>query len=271
MEERKRAPYPFFNERRRHAFPTIIEVLRCAVRQVMPDDAIPAFPLRAQLDYLNARSEETPTPRDIAVHGDGLGDRRYYRYCAAFDRADRAMQDGYYLEAITLFDSLIFDRLSSRLHHLSQSATKATGTGALCNDLLRGREGGTAWEADSSFLGVIGYIKDWTHQRNEAVHATANVFRSDTSEQSFQAILVSHQDTASKARQCLREFDKLDTESRSKAGSRPPASYPHAFYPENRVGESHAVIWAEAEDEGHDTNSHHSRHPSQNGIRRQDS
>jgi hypothetical protein len=63
-------------------------------------------------------------PRDIAVHGDGLGDRRYYRYCAAFDRADRAMQDGYYLEAITLLDSLIFDRLSSRLYHLTQRATK---------------------------------------------------------------------------------------------------------------------------------------------------
>ena len=91
-------------------------------------------------------------PRDIAVHGDGLGDRRYYRYCAAFDRADRAMQDGYYLEAITLLDSLIFDRLSSRLYHLTQRATKAPGTGALCNELLSGRKGGTAWDQTHRFL-----------------------------------------------------------------------------------------------------------------------
>jgi len=36
--------------------------------------------------------------RDVGGHG-GLGDRRYERYCAAFDRAEQCIQEGYFLDA----------------------------------------------------------------------------------------------------------------------------------------------------------------------------
>src|SRR4051794_40695450 len=154
------------------------------------------------------------------------------------------MADGYYLEATAVLDSMVFDRLSSRLYRLKQSASKPHSTGELCRELV-GKDGSGGKEIDQSFREVILRIKNWVDLRNEALHATAKVFHDDTSEQTFHAILASHKQTAAKGREYLREFHKLDAESRRNAGARPPASSPEAFFPENRPGRSYASDWRE--------------------------
>src|ERR1035437_2661631 len=180
--------------------------------------------------------------RDVGGH-EGLGDRRYERYCAAFDRVEHCVAAGYFLEAVALLDSLIWDRLSSRLGYLKGKAVEINkNAGTICSELI-GDSGADGREHDPAFRDVICEIKSWLVRRNNAVHATAKVFRSDTSEEDFSAILQSHRQTAIDGMNHLQAFDLLDTKSRAKVGKN-PASFPDAFFPKRRSGPSRLAIWS---------------------------
>jgi hypothetical protein len=182
--------------------------------------------------------------RDVGGYG-GLGDRRFERYCAAFDRVKHCVESGYFLEAIALLDSLIWDRLSSRLGHLMGDPIDIDkNLGVVCSQLI-GDTGAGGRERDVAFRDTVWQVKQWLVRRNDAVHATAKVFRADTSPEDFNAILTSHKTTVEDGMKYLREFDVLDTKSRGEVGKF-PASYPDAFFPEKRGGGSRGGIWQRA-------------------------
>lgn len=179
--------------------------------------------------------------RDVGGHG-GLGNRRYERYCGAFDRVQHCVEAGYFLEAIAILDSLIWDRLSSRLGYLSGKLIDVDkNLGTICSQLV-GDHGEGGCEHDSGFRDAVSTIRKWLERRNTAVHATAKVFRDDTSQEDFSAILKSHKQTAQDGIRCLQSFDSLDTQSRQRA-DRVPASFPNAFFPERRAGGSRLSVW----------------------------
>jgi hypothetical protein len=179
--------------------------------------------------------------RDVGGHN-GLGDRRYERYCAAFDRIEHCIGAGYCLEAIAILDSLLWDRLSSRLGYLKgEPIDVKKNIGTLCSELI-GDSGTGGREKDPAFRDTIGDVKGWLFRRNEAVHATAKVFREETSEKDFNDILNSHRQTAADGIKSLRTFDLLDTKSRDEVG-KVPASFPDAFFPERRAGQSRSSPW----------------------------
>jgi hypothetical protein len=179
--------------------------------------------------------------RDVGGYG-GLGDRRYERYCGAFDWVVHCVGAGYFLEAIAVLDSIIWDRLSSRLGYLSgQQVDDRDSLGKVCGQLVGG-SGESGFESDTSFRRIELKIKEWVSKRNHAVHATAKVFRGETSETDFRMILQSHKKTAEEGILYLQAFDLLDTESRQKAG-KIPGSCPNAFFPERRPGESFLSAW----------------------------
>ncbi len=96
--------------------------------------------------------------RDVGGHG-GLGDRRYERYCDAFDRVEDCVKLGYFLEAIALLDSLIWDRLSSRLGYLmGKSIDTEKNLGVVCSQLI-GDSGTGGCEKDKAFRNVVGKSK----------------------------------------------------------------------------------------------------------------
>jgi hypothetical protein len=182
-----------------------------------------------------------PEYRDVGGH-EGLGDRRYERYCAAFDRIEHCVTAGYFLEAIALLDSLIWDRISSRLGYLKGKQIEINkNAGTICSELI-GSSGEGGVEQDPEFRDVIRNIKEWLVRRNDAVHATAKVFRTDTSEEDFSIILKSHKQTAIDGVNYLQAFDLLDTKSREKVG-KVPASFPNAFFPKSRTGRSQFLTW----------------------------
>jgi hypothetical protein len=75
--------------------------------------------------------------RDVGGH-DGLGDRRYERYCGAFDWVVHCVEAGYFLEAIAVLDSIIWDRLSSRLGYLSGEPVDDRDTlGKICTRVTK--------------------------------------------------------------------------------------------------------------------------------------
>jgi hypothetical protein len=179
--------------------------------------------------------------RDVGGH-DGLGDRRYARYCGAFDWVEHCVEVGYFLEAIAVLDSIIWDRLSSRLGYLSGERVNDKNTlGSICKQLV-GTPGKGGLERDASFQGAELQIQEWVNKRNDAVHATAKVFRDETSDQGFRSILRSHKETAEEGIRHLQAFDLLDTESRRKA-EKIPASWPDAFFPERRTRKSFVANW----------------------------
>lgn len=98
--------------------------------------------------------------RDVGGY-DGLGERRYKRYCGAFDWVVHCVDAGYFLEAIAVLDSIIWDRLSSRLGYLSGARVDDRDTLAkICTGLV-GASGEGGFERETSFRDVELQIKQW--------------------------------------------------------------------------------------------------------------
>src|SRR5262245_4974431 len=109
-----------------------------------------------------------------------LGMQRYLRYVAAFDHVVHCFERGYHLEGIAVLDSLIGDRLASRLGHLLDGEASVRDTvGQLCRDLLDSKNGAPPVEKDPAFQAVVKEIRAWVKERNSAMHATAKIIRDD--------------------------------------------------------------------------------------------
>jgi len=178
--------------------------------------------------------------RDVAGGGD-LGNRRFQRYCAAFDWVVDCIDKGYYLEAIAILDSLLWDRLSSRLGHLTSKPVELPLNFAnVFKKLVGDNPNDPGLEKDAAFREAVRAIQRWMKRRNEAMHATAKILSRDSSQEDFKSILYSHRQDAADGIKCLQDFDTLDTASRKIKG-KSPASFPKAFFPERR-GRKSCVI-----------------------------
>jgi hypothetical protein len=164
-----------------------------------------------------------------------LGTQRYHRYVAAFDHIINCSKRGYHLEAIAVLDSLIGDRLASRLSHLLDEEIPVKLTmGQLCHKLLDPpTKGASPTEVDSAFQAVTKDIRAWVKERNRAMHAVAKIIRDDEDARHFDELLESHRSVVERGIALLQTFDQLDTAARQKNG-KTPATWPYAFFPEKR-------------------------------------
>ncbi|NEW27797.1 hypothetical protein [Nocardia cyriacigeorgica] len=167
--------------------------------------------------------------------GATLGYRRWHRYVGAFDRVQHCIERGYYLEAVAILDSLITDRLTSRVGYLSGAEPRIEPIGPLCRALIGRSDArdGAGLEHDDEFREVVEEIRTWAVERNHAIHATAKILRSDDPVVSFDDALRVHHRTALRGVALLQRFDRLDTSARQRNGTI-PASAPNAFFPERR-------------------------------------
>ena len=60
-------------------------------------------------------------PRGEASSGKGYGSLRYRLFKSAGPHIEKSIREGYYCEAITIIESVITDRLESRLSFLKQN------------------------------------------------------------------------------------------------------------------------------------------------------
>lgn len=174
----------------------------------------------------------TPDSRQQVVTS--LGTKRYIRYTAAFKRLVHCRDNGYYLECIAILDSLISDRLASRLGFLSGKHVSVRDTlGKLCGRLLDAQPNqNSPLESEEEFRSVVTQIRQWAKQRNKAIHAVAKVIRNDDEVISFDELLNSHRSNVETGIELLKAFDYVDTAARRRVG-KTPATYPNAFFPEN--------------------------------------
>ena len=117
-------------------------------------------------------------------------------------RCNQAIKAGYYLEAITLMESLIADRLESRALYLNKKNASFQTLFNLCG-LLN----------DDEFLSyIIPDIREWSQRRNAALHTLAKI--DDNNMVSFDQKYSVTKETARQGMQIFRRIDRALKQSR---------------------------------------------------------
>lgn len=117
----------------------------------------------------------TARTRALATPGSPTGPRRFQLYKRAYSRINEAIQHGYNLEAITIIESLVSDRLESRLGSLLGKDFSFQNLGTLVNRLK-------SMETDTALASLVDIdLRAWTKQRNSAIHEMAKMADGDDS------------------------------------------------------------------------------------------
>lgn len=102
--------------------------------------------------------------RALAIKGSSVGTLRHQLYRQAYKQIKIAMDQGFYLEAITLIESLVSDRLESRLSFRKKSDFSFKTLGDLIREMKK-------VESDTLLKElVVSRLDKWRISRNQAIH-----------------------------------------------------------------------------------------------------
>lgn len=112
--------------------------------------------------------------RAVATPGSANAKARAEMYKSAYSRIAESSKAGFHLEAITIIESLIADRLESRLTFVLQRDFSFQHLGSL---ITKARQ----VETDPTLLGLVDQDLDkWRKSRNKALHEMAKIADGDT-------------------------------------------------------------------------------------------
>ena len=173
----------------------------------------------------------SPSPmheRAIAKPHAGIGSHRYELYVQAWQNVQAATTAGFHLEAITLLESLLGDRMESRASFLTGTNVGFKTLGYLIKTLRD-------LETVPVFSDLVDRIDKWRKPRNRALHEMVK-FESGTLP-SWEQQRAGLPSVVREGQQLLCEFAALDESERAKNGARPPATSPNAFaeLPSSRI------------------------------------
>lgn len=114
------------------------------------------------------------------IDTEGVGMARYQRYHDAIGRYKEAIDAGFYIEAISLMESLITDRLNSLLGQLlnANETGKAIPNKLINKISLAQREIAKIQGDNTDFkklIDILERIDDWRDKRNDAIHGMAQL------------------------------------------------------------------------------------------------
>jgi hypothetical protein len=110
-----------------------------------------------------------PRTRATAAPDNDIGQERYELYKSSLDWIKKSIDEGYYLEAISILESLISDRLESYLSFPLGQDFSFKNLGVLINEIKLKK-------TDENLHSLI--IKDldeWRKQRNKAAHEMVKI------------------------------------------------------------------------------------------------
>lgn len=144
------------------------------------------------------------------------------RYAFAHERMNRAMAQGFYLEAITICESLISDRLLSSLDRRRGVERNArTGLHRLINahldETLLDRSSETHGE---KLLDVFSALRAWKDKRNELLHGIAKCLPGDEVHSS-PILMEQAKDAAEEGLRLFRHLDNWHGRHARRAASTP--------------------------------------------------
>lgn len=113
--------------------------------------------------------------RAVNLPGNPVGQQRHDLYTEAIDHIKNAIQKGFYLEAITLIESMIADRLESRLSSLKGEDYSHKTLGDLIIRINKD-------ETDETLKNmVVNDLNTWRQKRNQSLHEMVKIQEGDTS------------------------------------------------------------------------------------------
>jgi hypothetical protein len=163
---------------------------------------------------------KTKRERAIAIPHAGVGMTRYQLYRKAWGRVESATEAGYYLEAITLLESILTDRLESRASYLTGRNEGYQNLGPLIHTLRQ-------HESIADFRPIIDRIDAWRERRNEALHEIVKFQRGERP--TWEEKVGPLPQIVREGKKVLCAFDAVDKRERRNNGARPAATEPAAF------------------------------------------
>ena len=136
---------------------------------------------------------------------------RYLRYKMAFDRLDEALEEGWLLEAISLEESIISDRLLSAL----QSLTGKNSAKRNFNELINQTEEAFVANGGDPEANLFDQLHQWRRDRNECVHAFCKLDDHAYSESSAEIFSDMMWETAQKGRELVELVKHLSLDAKS--------------------------------------------------------
>lgn len=127
-------------------------------------------------------------------------------YREATKRIKKAKQDGYYLEAITLIESLIADRLES---YIEKEANQPEGFRTLERNIKVARQhiNKSPIPEAQEILPYLEKIKSWSRSRNEMLHQAVKIEEGE--DKSWDSTMEKASETVEKGETLFREVSSV--------------------------------------------------------------
>lgn len=106
--------------------------------------------------------------RSQATATEHCGTLRYNLFKHAEERIEQSIQEGYYCEAIAIIESVITDRLESRLSYLKQINVGFQNLGPAITSLQK-------CETDETIILLLSELDYWRVKRNTALHELVKI------------------------------------------------------------------------------------------------
>lgn len=137
---------------------------------------------------------------------------RYLRYKLAFDRLDEALVEGWLLEAISLEESIITDRLLSIVGSDGDGASCRQSLSSLIAQAKKAMTGsGAPVEGD-----IFNELDKWRDARNECVHAFCKLDDHAYADNSAEIFSEKMWETAKKGRELVDLVKYLSTQAKKR-------------------------------------------------------
>lgn len=141
--------------------------------------------------------------RKTVIGESGVAKARYLNYYAVIERYQQANKDNYYIECISLMESIIADRLESLANQISSSGDYSYKTLERLLDYLRGKNQHDL--LNDELLCCLDDIYNWKDDRNMAIHEMAKI--TDDLSELFQTRYCKLENIAKKGYELFRDLD----------------------------------------------------------------
>ena len=142
--------------------------------------------------------------RPTILEDPDVGQKRYQLYKDSIEQFQKALSEGYFLECITLMESLIKDRLESIYNEIKHLDDTSKIPLANISDILD----------DLNEKELKDQLKEWTKKRNSAIHAMAKL--QECAGLTFTDRYVSLRDIAIKGNELFKAIDSVIKKYRKK-------------------------------------------------------
>jgi hypothetical protein len=178
--------------------PCIVDIDYCAVGTCFSEKLIRQYCKVTHKIYCNYTMKKSKRQRAI-IDTTGVGKRRHDLYANVLNKINQAVNEGFYLEAVTLLESIISDRLESICNEHNENndnAFKNLGTLIISS---------RTFVLSKTWLDVINRLDKWRDKRNRVLHEMAKMEEGDLS--TFEERYNNCKSHAETGKKLLKEID----------------------------------------------------------------